>query len=366
MLAINVSGLPNKDLKWESTSSYNGGIDFALFDTRISGSVDVYYKETNDLLINKDIPPSTAFTNVIINQGSLSNKGVELNLNGDVIRGKNFNFSLGGNISFNTPKIIKLGLPQSTFGKNQYVAYLGNAIGDHYGVGNIFIQGQAPGLFWGYKTDGIYQAGDNITVKKDLLNAVPTPGSIKFIDQNGDSIINTSDMTIIGNPNPKFTYGFNASFQYKNFTLNANFYGVYGNQILNANLRDEATPSLQSANIRESAFLNEWTSTNPGDTYPSPSKNIPNVVMDRYIENGSFLRLSNLTIGYTFPQSIPSKIGLNGINVYATGTNLFLITKYSGNDPEVNSFAFDGLRPGIDYNSFPNVRTFIFGLNVKF
>ncbi|MEO9144820.1 MAG: TonB-dependent receptor [Ginsengibacter sp.] len=366
LLAINVSGLPNKDLRWESTSSYNGGVDFAVLDSRISGSLDVYYKETNNLLISRDIPPSTSFTNVIINQGALSNRGVELNLNGDVIRNKDLNFSIGGNISFNTPKIIKLGLPQSTFGKSSYVAYLGNAIGDHYGVGNIFIQGQAPGLFWGYKTDGIYQTGENISIKKDLLNSVPTPGAIKFVDQNGDSIINSSDMTIIGNPNPKFTYGFNASLRYKNFTLNANFYGVYGNQILNANLRDEATPSKQSPNLRENALLNAWTPTNASNTYPSLTQNIPNVVMDRYIENGSFLRMSNLTLGYTLPQFIPSKIGLNSINVYATGTNLFLITKYSGNDPEVNSFAFDGLRPGIDYNSFPNVRSFIFGLNIKF
>ncbi|MGF7229764.1 hypothetical protein [Arachidicoccus sp.] len=173
-------------------------------------------------------------------------------------------------------------------------------------------------------------------------------------------------MTIIGNPNPKFTYGFNTSFEYKNFTLDASFNGVYGNQILNANLRDQATPSMQSANLRENVFENMWSSTNASNKYPSPSKNIPNVVTDRYIENGSFLRLSNLTLGYKLPASVVKRLGLSSINIYATGQNLLLITKYSGFDPEVNSFAFDGLRPGIDLNSFPNARVYVLGLNVNF
>ncbi|SEA46895.1 TonB-linked outer membrane protein, SusC/RagA family [Arachidicoccus rhizosphaerae] len=366
LLGINTGGLSNKDLTWESTASYNAGVDFALFDSRLSGTVDVYRKQTDDLLINKNIPVSTGYSSVILNQGSLSNKGIEISLNGDIIKKDNFSFSLGGNISFNKSKIIQLGLPESTFGSSSYVGYLGNSLGDHYGVGNIFIQGMAPGLFWGYKTDGIYQTGDDIKVTQDLNNTVPTPGSIKFVDQNGDGVIDSKDMTIIGNPNPKFTYGFNLNTTYKNFNLSANFTGVYGNQILNANLRDLATPSTSSGNFSAEAFENMWTTENPSNIYPSVTKAIYNVVTDRYIESGSYLRLSSVTLGYTFPDAVTKSIGLSRLNIYASGQNLFLITKYSGFDPEVNSFAFDGLRPGIDMNSFPNSRTFILGLNVNF
>ncbi|MGF7229763.1 SusC/RagA family TonB-linked outer membrane protein [Arachidicoccus sp.] len=139
-LGINVGGLPNRSLTWETTSSYDAGLDFAVLNSRLSGTVDVYSKETNNLLINKNIPLSVGFASVILNQGSLSNKGVELSLNGDVIKTENFRFSLGGNISFNTSKIQKLGLPEGQFGDTSYVGYLGNTLGDHYGAANIFIQ----------------------------------------------------------------------------------------------------------------------------------------------------------------------------------------------------------------------------------
>lgn len=366
LLAINTNGMTNSDLKWETTSSYDAGLDFAVLDSRISGTVDAYYKETNNLLILKNIPVSTGYTSVYVNQGSLSNNGLELSLNGNVIRNKNVVFSLGGNIAFNNPKVIKLGLPEGTFGNHQYVAYLGNTLGDHYGAGNIFIQGKAPGLFWGYKTDGIYQMGDNIGIKQNLSGSVPVPGDIKYVDENGDSIINSNDQQIIGNPNPKFIYGFNASIKYKSFTLSAYFNGVYGNQILNANLRDAATPSLQSPSLRESVFKQMWTSTYASKTYSSATYNLPNVVMDRYIEDGSFLRLSSVMLSYTLPQNLVSRLGMEKINVYASGQNLLLLTKYSGFDPEVNTFAFDGLRPGIDLYSYPNARSLVLGLNITF
>jgi len=174
-------------------------------------------------------------------------------------------------------------------------------------------------------------------------------------------------LTIIGNPNPKFTYGFQPSFRYKQFTINTSFNGVYGNQILNANLRYEATPSRSSANIRQSAFDQRWTADNPSNLYPAASYILPNMVMDRYVEDGSFLRWNDLTIAYTLPSSgFLKKSGLNNVSVFVSGKNLALFTKYSGNDPEVSSFAFDGLRPGIDYFSYPNARSYTIGINVGF
>lgn len=364
VIAINVKGLPNPDIKWETTSSYNLGLDFAVLKSRITGSVDVYNKTTNNLLINRNLPPSTSFGSVFVNQGALRNKGVEFMLSGTPVKTQNTTLTIGGNISFNKPTIEKLGLPKAVFGSNEYVGYLGNSIADQFGVGNIFVEGMAPGMFYGYQTNGIYQTGETITVTKDLTNKVPVAGDIKFVDQNGDNIIDSKDLLILGNPNPKFTYGFQPSFRYKNVSINTAFNGVYGNQVLNANLRTEATPSRQASTIRQSAFNERWTSTGGGNLYPAANYQLPNVVMDRYLENGSFLRWSDLTIGYLIPGSSLKRAGVQNINVFVSVKNLLLITKYSGNDPEVSSFAFDGLRPGIDYNSYPNARSYTLGINI--
>lgn len=367
VIAINVAGMPNPNIKWETTTSYNAGIDFALWQSRLSGSLDVYRKMTDNLLVSRNLPPSTSFQSIIVNQGALQNRGVELVLSGDVMRTTDLKATLSGNISFNKATIEKLGLPITDFGMLKgVVGYLGNSIADQLGVGNIFLQGYAPGMFYGYQTDGIYQTGDNITITKNLTNNVPVPGDVKFVDQNGDNIIDSKDLTIIGNPNPKFVYGFQPSLRYKNLNLSAAFNGVYGNQVLNANLRYEATPSRQSANIRQSAFDQRWISANGGNLYPSANYNLPNVVMDRYVENGSFLRWSDLTIGYTLPQDIVKRARLQSISLFASGKNLMVWTKYSGNDPEVNSFAFDGLRPGIDFYSYPNSRSYTIGPNIGF
>lgn len=365
LLALGVSKLQNSGLKWESTLSYNGGVDFSFFNSRLSGSVDVYYKKTKDLLIDREIAPSTGFNAITINQGSLSNKGVELSLSGDIIRTKDVTWSLSGNIAFNTPKIIELGLPEREYGNETYRAYLGSSIGDHFGgAANIFIAGEAPGLFWGYRTDGVIQESD-----KDLPTSSTfsmTPGNIKVVDVTGDGKIDENDKTILGNPNARFNYGFQTSVSYKGISLSAAFNGVYGNEILNGNIRYEGMPSRQTSNLTNEAYQNAWRSESPSNLYPSVLSELKNVVYDRYIEDGSFLRCTDITLGYTLPRIWTNKIGFGNIDIFASGKNLFVLTKYSGYDPEVNTFAFDGLRPGIDLNSFPNPRQFVFGLNVSF
>lgn len=364
-LALAVSNLQNANLKWERTSSYSAGIDFSFFNSRLSGTLDWYYKETNDLLIERAVSPTTGFASILMNQGSLSNKGFEITLNGDIFRTKDFTWSLSGNIGFNTPEIKKLGLPESTYGNNTYRAYLGNSIGDHFGVANIFIEGKAPGLFWGYKTDGIIQEGDEV-----LPNSISngnTPGNIKFVDSNGDGSITEDDKVILGDPNSDFTYGFQTTFTYKDFSLSASFNGVYGNDILNSNLRYEAMPSRQTSNMTKEAYANAWRADKPGNLYPSVNSMVPSqAVLDRYIEDGSFLRCSDITLSYSLPKSLISKIKFENINLFASVKNAFIITSYSGYDPEVNTFAFDGLRCGIDMNSFPQARSYIFGLSVTF
>lgn len=362
-LAIAVNNLQNSDLKWETTSAYNAGLDFTLWKGVLSGNVDAYVKTTNDLLIEKNLPASTAFNTLTLNQGSLRNKGLELALNSEVIRSKNFSWSLSGNIGINRSQILDLGLPEVQFGNERYKAYLGNSIGDQFGVANIFIVGKAPGLFWGYKTNGIIQTEDTGLPTSTIFTQ--KPGNIKVVDVNGDGVINENDKTIIGNPNAKFNYGFQTAFSFKALKLSATFYGVKGGQVLNGNVRYEQTPSIQTANLTSTAFANAWRANAQSNLYPAVNSTLQNVVYDRYVEDGSFLRCSDITLAYSIPKQVfNNKIG--GINLFASVKNAFVITGYSGYDPEMRSFSFDGLRPGIDLNSFSNPREFVFGLNVAF
>ena len=375
LIGLVVDKLPNDGLKWERTRSYNVGLDFAFLKNRITGSVDLYHKTTNDLLIQKELPPSAGYKYMYINQGSLRNKGIEISLTGHIIDTKDFSWDLSGNIAFNDPKITNLGLPVQEWGTGQnWKAYLGNTIGDHFGSANIFIEGEAPGLFYGYETDGIIQENDPYLQQVTNSSSINTlePGNLKFVDQNNDGVINEKDRVILGNPNSKFTYGIQTSFRYKDFSLSMAFNGVYGNDILNTNIRYFGLPSNSSQMVYKDVFYDMYRDNNPwigeyrSNTTPSYQSVTPKVVMDKYIEDGSFFRCSDITLAYTLPKSIVEKIRFTNISVYASVKNAFCITDYSGYDPEVNSFAFDGTRPGIDMSSYPNTRSYIIGLNVSF
>ena len=340
----------------------------------------LYQKKTNDLLISRSLPASSGFASVMLNQGSLKNKGVEISLNGDILRNLNgWSWSLGGNIGFNKSKIGDLGFAPTDFGTLKNVrGYQGTSIGDHFGIANLFIAGEAPGLFFGYKTQGIIQPEDIVDGKvaytaadgstKYYSSSVANDlgaGNIKAVDMNEDGVVDEKDKTILGNPNPDFTYGFQTRIAWKDLSVSASFNGVHGNQILNTNIR-YYTPSRQAGNLTQEAFRNIWTEENHSNLYPSATANVKNVVYDRYIEDGSYLRCSDITLNYTLPKSWMKKIGFQNIGVFASVKNAFVITNYSGYDPEINSFAFDGLRPGIDMNAFPSQRSYVFGLNVAF
>ena len=373
LVGLVVDKLPNDELKWERTRSYNVGLDFAFLKNRITGSLDLYHKTTNDLLIQKELPSSTGYKYMYINQGSMRNKGIEISLTGHIIDTKDFSWDLSGNIAFNDPTIENLGLPVQEWGNGEmWKAYLGNSIGDHFGAANIFIEGKAPGLFYGYQTEGIIQENDPYLTQ--ITNSIGTvaPGNLKFKDQNGDGVINDDDKVILGNPNSKFTYGFQTSFRWRDLSLSMSFNGVYGNDILNTNTRYIGLPSNSAWMVTKDAFYDMYRAENPfthayySNTTPSMNSTTPRVVMDKYIEDGSFLRCSDITLAYTLPKKIVEKIRFTNISVYASVKNAFCITDYSGYDPEVNSFAFDGTRPGIDMSSYPNTRSYIIGLNVSF
>lgn len=370
LVALQVNNLANSNLTWETTQSTNVGVDFAILDARISGSLDVYYKKTKDLLNQKSLAASAGFSTILVNQGSLENKGIELSLSTVIFEQGDWSVSLGGNISFNKAKVIDLGLEPAEFGNETFAAFTGNMITQAAVLpypANIFAEGHEPALFWGLKTDGILQESDASLTYTPTVG-INAPGEIKYIDTNGDGVIDLNDRTIIGNPNPDYTYGFQTDIKYKGISLRAFFNGVKGNDLINAGsyFLDYAAAEGASRNSLKVAYTNAWRLENPSNDYPKINANAAEVLNDRYVEDASYLRLAEVTLAYQVTNSIIERIKLSNLNIFMSGRNLFTITDYKGYDPAANSFAFDGLRQGIDFNAFPNVRSYTIGLKATF
>jgi len=251
-----------------------------------------------------------------------------------------------------------------------YSAFLGNVIsgGNTFKTNaNIFIEGEQAGLFWGFQTDGIINTPEELALAPSFNGIAPKLGDVYLVDQNGDKVVDIKDKTIIGNPNPDFTYGFGSNIDYKGLTLNVFFNGVSGNDIANGNLLQEDYATGQTTNIRKEAYYDAWTPENT--TAERPRVGYPlnlvqgNGFTDRSVEDASFLRLSNVTLGYRIPMDIKA---ISSMDLSLSAYNLLLFTDYRGYDPEVNSFSYDPTRLGIDWNSFPNQKSFSLGLNVSF
>lgn len=346
--------LANPDLKWETTTQYDAGFDFGLFDNRINLSFDGYYKKTTDLLLNVPLPLYTGYASELENVGSVENKGIELNLNTDNFRGA---FSWKTNIVFalNRNKVLSLGpgvssyFPLAPTGRQSPV---------------IVKVGYPVGTFWGYNTSGLLTAAD-LAKGVPLLTGVPQQvGDTKYVDTNGDGKVTTDDRHSLGSAQPKFTGGITNTFSYQHFDLTVFFQGSYGNKIFNLLQQTLERPTLsQNASATE---LNRWSPSNPNGTVARATNSPVMQVSDRYVENGSYLRLKNTSLGYTFSNGILSKIHAKALRVYVSAQNLATITKYTGLDPEVNFYDNDNTKQGIDYGTYPSVRTFLAGLNVTF
>jgi len=398
--------LVNPDLKWETTVTRNGGIDFGLFKDRLSGTIDFYWNTTNDLLVESDIPSYLGYSKQMRNIGQTSNKGVELTLNGYIIQKKDFSLSASFNIGINKSNIDKLdGVNEKTFNSNWASTDLKNQ--DDYRL----MVGQTVGLMYGYVTDGFYTVDDfssydaakNLYVRKD---GVPTtglyggtigirPGTLKLKDISGpngtpDGVIDGFDRKVIGNANPKHTGGLNLTAEYKQFDLSLFFNWVYGNDIYNANkiatsqnyrttygnMLDIMNSSNRFKFINDAGAvvtdLEQLRTLNQNATIWSPFSfgNATPVFHSWAVEDGSFLRLNNITLGYTLPTLLSKKIGISQLRFYATGSNLWIWTSYSGYDPEVSSTvrnsSYNALTPGVDYSAYPKSRSITIGVNVTF
>lgn len=373
-VGIAPSIIANSKLKWETTEQFNAGIDLSFLYGRVSFSADIYHKMTKDLLQQKTIAYSSGFTTMYMNQGSIRNMGLELTLDATAISTRDWTWNISGNISFNKNRIIKIGdagesgsiymAPGDERNVNYFYGAPMTSSGTNMGALNIFIEGQPMGLFYAFKTDGIVQQGE--TGPGFAPGETVGEGSIKYVDVNGNGYIDDLDRTIVGDPNPLFTYGFSTSLTWKRLTLTANFNGVYGNSVYNLNNNSEFKTNQINYNVRRQAVTDAWSVDNPDGRYPALGKTTATDTrfLDICIEDGSFLRLSNLSLSYDIPLG-KSKI-LKALNVSLSGGNLLVLSKYSGWDPEVSSFGSSTRRMGIDFNSYPSARTFSFDLKFTF
>ncbi|MVZ65901.1 SusC/RagA family TonB-linked outer membrane protein [Sphingobacterium sp. DK4209] len=359
---LNPNSPENTKLRWETTSQFNGGLDMAFLNDRLALTVDAYYKKTSDLLIKVTLPFYTGYNSGQSNVGSVENKGLEFALNSKNFVGE-FTWDTKLNISINRNKVLSLG------GQNEILLTSSKPIGtvseESYA---IIREGQPLGSLFGYTYLGVIQEGEKYSPQPNSK-----PGDPKFKDMNNDGTISSADRAIIGSAYPKMTFGLTNNFSFKNFDLTAFIYGNVGSDLLNMTRMNMEWKRTEEA-------LNRWTPQNKDTDLPRNGffySKYGGYINDHFIENASFLRLRNLTIGYTVPFKTKA---IRSLRIYAMGENLFTITKYSGWDPEVDTKAYenDGLvkysgnaqtanaGAGLDFNSYPSMRSFTFGVSANF
>lgn len=380
--------IPNPDLKWEANKTFNMGMDFGFLGQRITVSPEFYVNKSSNLLLNAKLPASSGYQTMVINAGETKNIGIDLTINSVNISNKDFTWNTALTFSHNKNTVEALTgeavqLYEAKFGFNQST--------------HRIAVGESLGQFYGYVSDGLYQVEDfnydTATKTYTLKDGIPyhgnrsaiKPGMWKFKNLTGDDdVINEDDKTVIGNANPIFYGGLNNTFTYKNFDLSVFLTFSYGNEVLNATKLVNSkvgNKNYNSLDVMNSS--NRWmTINNQGEIITDPQelaalnagKTMPAYhdaeLGDYYVhswavEDASFLKLSNVTLGYTFPKTMIAKAGLSNLRLYATGNNLLTWTGYSGYDPEVSTMK-SGLTPGVDFGAYPRSRSFIFGINVAF
>jgi TonB-linked SusC/RagA family outer membrane protein len=347
------NNIPNSDLKWETTTQTDIGLDVGVLQNRLTVTLDAYYKKTTDMLLNINVPWSTGFASALQNIGSVENKGLELGLQA-VIVDKALTWNANFNISANRNKVLDLG-PVSQILTGEINGYL--KITDP-----IVIQpGQPIGAFYGYVSDGIFQNTEEVAASGQKT---AVPGDRRYKDVVPDGTIDAKDRVFLGSSQPKFFGGFTNDLAYKGFELSASFNWVYGNTILNSTRADLDLPTGQKNSSER--VLDRWTPTNPSQTIPRASLNRAFLFSDAQLEDGSFLRLSTLTLGYNLPAAWLERVKIRRAKLYVSGQNLFVITHYTGYDPEANQSGQNNILRGIDSDAYPNSRTYMVGVNLSF
>lgn len=363
--------LKNADLKWEGSTTTNLGFDLGFFDNRLNLTADFFIKDTKDLLLEQSLAFVTGFKSQWQNVGKIQNKGIELNVSSTNIQNRNFQWRTDFNISFirNELKSLASGVEYITSNTKS-----SDITTDDY----IAIVGSSLGLMYGYEFDGVYQHSDFTTTpngnkqlkpgitRNDRFTTGPLePGVVKYKDQDGDGVITTDDRTVIGNGIPKGFGGLTNTFNYKGIELSFLFQFNYGNDIYNATRYFATTSNSERTNML-AEVADRWTPTHASNRVPSAKGYIKGDMYSRFIEDGSFVRLKNVTLGYTLPSAWSKKMQMSKFRVYASAQNLFCWDGYSGFDPEVSSGSRNPMTPGLDWGAYPRSKVISFGLDIQF
>jgi len=367
------TNLGNSKLKWETTEQVDLGLDLGFFKQRITISADVYRKTTYDLLLKASLPQSSGFSTAVKNIGSIQNQGLELTLNTENIKTKNFTWSSSFNIAFNNNKVLALSDNQSELLSTirwdttwdvtpAYIAKIGEPLG----------------LMYGFQSDGTYKYSDfdqdsfgNYTLKSTVTangNIRPNikPGDIKYKDLNGDLNVTAADYTVIGHGLPIHTGGFTNNFNYKGFDLNVFFQWSYGNDIMNANrIVFEGNNRNNNYLNQFASYQNRWSPENPDSDIFRTKGYFGGGYASQFVEDGSYLRLKTVSLGYIIDSNFLKRAKINSIRLYVAAQNLYTWTNYSGSDPEVNVYS-SALTSGFDYSAYPRAKTITFGTNITF
>jgi TonB-linked SusC/RagA family outer membrane protein len=369
----------NPNLKWETDKQIDIGLDAAFLNGALTFTIDWFKRDSKDFLLRLAASPQTGFASLIQNVGSMQNKGLEIAANYHGKAGNDFQYGIGLTWSAYKNKLTSI-----TSGTDYVINFGGLTLNGFQGwdeFSRSYVGGPV-GEFYGYKSLGIFQTQDQV----DKLNAAAPggtyyqaltgPGDRYFADLNGDGVVNAEDRTAIGNPQPKFFGGLNLDGSYKAWDVNLYFYGVYGNKILNyveSNLESFGKRGSEGVdNVNETYFKNHWTPTNPSDRYARALANggdnstLNNVPSSVWIEDGSFLKLKNITVGYTLPASVTDRVSISRLRIYVSSQNLFTIAKYTGLDPEIGIQGGNATQNGVDNGTYPSSRYFTFGINVTF
>lgn len=357
--AARPTAVQNNDLAWETTAQLNIGADIGFFNDRISLTADYYKMKTSDLLFSVPLPQYSGYTSQLKNIGEVENKGIELTLSSRNLEG-DLKWNMDLNFSANRNKVISL--PDGND-----IEY-GSGPGHMVGLGNtqILREGYPVGSFFGWIYDGVYQEGDDF-IPGGAFEQVA--GGEKFRDLDNSGTLNGDDMTIVGDPNPDFIWGWNNDLRLGNFDLNVFFQGSQGNDLLSYTLME--LNLMNSINNATTVALDRWTPSHTNTDVPKATTGRTRRVSTRWIYDGSFVRLKNLALGYNLPQSVLEKMKLSKFRIYVSAQNILTFTDYEGYDPEVNyntdDNAQDGNRnKGLDYGSYPNAKSYTVGLNIGF
>lgn len=343
--------LSNQNIHWEEVVQTNIGLDLAMLDNRIRLSIDGYLKDTNGMLVKMVVPISSGYSDTDVpytNAGKVHNRGIEVTLSTDNLRGGELSWQTDFNISMYRNEVVSLDSADELY-------YNDAGFGQYFCTNTV---GYPIGSFYGWRVEGIFQNEQEVNSFAEQNGAAP--GDIRFKDIKGDGFIDDQDREIIGNPHPMFTYSLGNTFAWRNFDLEIYFQGVYGNTIFNA-LKVEME-SMSTVCNQYASVLDRWNGEGSSNEMPRAIYGDPNNntrPSTRFLEDGSYLRLKNLTFGYTLPRNISKRIGLDKLRVYVAANNLWTLTSYSGFDPEVGN-------DGIDWGTYPITRTISVGLNVKF